>query len=133
MHSWNTFGAQTSHGQTRIHKIHHKPDSGEATTSPFQYSLCLASGPTPKCHFVLGLSSWSSEILKIRTPMILEAHNFVCRPPIEVRSIEKLQSSLKFFQWYVARHLHVKKSGQFLTFSAQKSNQHHDFRPLFWP
>jgi len=35
MHSWNTFGAKTSHEQTRIHKIHHGPDLGEATTFPF--------------------------------------------------------------------------------------------------
>jgi hypothetical protein len=27
--SWNTFGAWTSHGHTRIHKIHHGLDLGE--------------------------------------------------------------------------------------------------------
>jgi hypothetical protein len=47
-------------------------------------------GPAPKCHFVLGLLSWSPEILKIGTPTTLEARNFVYRPPIEVRSEEKL-------------------------------------------
>jgi len=41
-------------------------------------------GPTPKCHFVLGLPCASPKILKIGTPTALEAHNFVCRPPIEV-------------------------------------------------
>jgi hypothetical protein len=35
MHSWSTFGARMSHGQTRIHKIHHGPNSTEATTFPF--------------------------------------------------------------------------------------------------
>jgi hypothetical protein len=30
------------------------------------------------------------EILKIRTLATLDAHNFLCRPPIEVRSKEKL-------------------------------------------
>jgi len=34
MHSWNTFGAKTSHGQTQTHKIHHGLDLGEATTFP---------------------------------------------------------------------------------------------------
>jgi hypothetical protein len=34
MHSLTTFVAKTSHGQTRIHKIHHAPDLGEATTFP---------------------------------------------------------------------------------------------------
>jgi hypothetical protein len=34
MHSWSTFGAQMSHGQTQIHKIHHNPDLKESTTFP---------------------------------------------------------------------------------------------------
>jgi len=34
VHSWNTFGARTSHGQIRTHKTHHGPDLGEATTFP---------------------------------------------------------------------------------------------------
>ncbi len=32
--SWNTFGARTSHGQTKIHKIHHSPDLKETITFP---------------------------------------------------------------------------------------------------
>jgi len=32
MHSWSIFGAQMSHGHMRIHKTHHDPDLGEATT-----------------------------------------------------------------------------------------------------
>jgi hypothetical protein len=35
VHSWNTFGAWTNHEQTRIHKNHHGPNLGEATTFPF--------------------------------------------------------------------------------------------------
>jgi hypothetical protein len=31
---YRTFGAKTSHGQPRIHKTHHGPDLGEATTFP---------------------------------------------------------------------------------------------------
>jgi hypothetical protein len=46
-------------------------------------------GPTPKCHFVSGLPSWSLEILenfKIGILATLEAHNFFCKPPMEMRS-----------------------------------------------
>jgi hypothetical protein len=34
VHSWSTFGAKTSHGQTWTHKTHHGSDLGEATTFP---------------------------------------------------------------------------------------------------
>jgi len=47
-------------------------------------------GPTPKCHFVPALPSGSPEIPKIGTLATLEACNFVCRPPIEVRLEAKL-------------------------------------------
>jgi len=43
-------------------------------------------GPAPKCHFVSGLPSGSPEIPKIGTPVTLEAHNFMWRPSIKVRS-----------------------------------------------
>jgi hypothetical protein len=42
MHSWNTFGARTSHGQPWIHKTHHGPDLGEATTFPPYSILCTS-------------------------------------------------------------------------------------------
>jgi len=48
--------------------------------------------------------------------MTLEAHNFLCRPLIEVRSKTKLYPSFKTFHRYVARHLHASKSTRFLTF-----------------
>jgi len=41
-------------------------------------------GLTPKCHFVQGLPSGSPEIFKIGTFTTLVAHNFVCKPLIEV-------------------------------------------------
>jgi hypothetical protein len=34
VHSWNTFGAWTSHGHTQTHKTHHGSNLGEATTFP---------------------------------------------------------------------------------------------------
>ncbi len=63
---------------------------GNPPPSPLYYSFCLAMGPTPKHHFVPGLPSWSPEILEIGTLAILEAHNFVCTPLIEVRIKAKL-------------------------------------------
>jgi hypothetical protein len=59
--SCSTFGAQTSHGHTRTHKIHHVPDLGEATTFPLKIFFVLGHGATPNCHFVPGLSSYESQ------------------------------------------------------------------------
>jgi hypothetical protein len=44
VHSWSTFVARTSHGQTRIHKTHHGPDLGEATTFPLILYFVLIHG-----------------------------------------------------------------------------------------
>ncbi len=74
----------------------------------------------------------SFEILEIGTPATLEAHKFVCGSLIQVRSKVKLQSSLRAFQRYVARHLQAKKSGRFPTFSGWESNWQFDFQPFFW-
>jgi hypothetical protein len=45
---------------------------------------------TLKCHFSSNSQVENQEIPKIGTPDILEAHNFLCRPPIEVRFKTKL-------------------------------------------
>jgi len=50
----------------------------------------MATGPTPKCHFVLGLPSESPEIPTAATLATLGAHNFVCKPLIEMQSKAKL-------------------------------------------
>jgi len=50
----------------------------------------LAMGPTCKCHLVARFPNASLKIPKIGTPATLEAHNFVCKPPTEVRSKAKL-------------------------------------------
>jgi len=49
------FGAQTNHRKTWTYKTHHGLDLREAIFFPLYYFECLATGPTPKCHFVLGL------------------------------------------------------------------------------
>ncbi len=84
---------------------------GKPPPSPLQYTLCLSIRPTSKWHFVSRLPNGSLEILTTRTPVILRAHNFVCRPLMEMRSKTKLQPSLRAFQQYVACHLHGRKSG----------------------
>jgi hypothetical protein len=57
MHSWNTFDAKTSHGQTRIHKIHHGPDLGEGTTFPLIIYSVPPWGPHPN-----GILSQDSQV-----------------------------------------------------------------------
>jgi hypothetical protein len=106
---------------------------GKPPPSPLHYSLCLAMGPTPKCHFVPGLPSGSPEIPKIGTLATLDAHNFVWKPSIEVRSKTKLKPLSSVFQWYVTWCLNARKLGWFLTFSGRKSNCKFDSRPFFWP
>jgi hypothetical protein len=90
MHSWNTFGAKTNHGQPWTHKIHHGPNLGEVTTFPLYYIMCLATIPTSKWHFIPELPSGSPKIFKVGTPVTLGAHNFVCKSLIEMRFKEKL-------------------------------------------
>jgi len=50
----------------------------------------MATGPTPKWHFVPGLPSGNPKIPEIGTLATLEAHNFVCTVSIEVRFEAKL-------------------------------------------
>jgi hypothetical protein len=91
MHSWNTFGARMNHGQTQTHKTHHGPDLGEATTFP----LIVYFVPLHEAHiqmaFCPGTPKFGSpEIPKVETSAILSPHNFAYKPPIEMRSKEKL-------------------------------------------
>jgi hypothetical protein len=91
MHSWNTFGARMNCKQTWIHKTHHSPNLGEATTFPLIVFFMHGHGAyiqmsvfprTPK----LGIS----QILEIKIFATLETHNFLWRPSIKVRFKEKL-------------------------------------------
>jgi hypothetical protein len=51
VHSWSTFGAQTSHQQTRTHKTHHDPDLGKATTFPLILFYVLGHGANTQMSF----------------------------------------------------------------------------------
>jgi hypothetical protein len=48
---------------------------GKPPPSPLYYTLCLATGLAPKCHFVLGTPNESPEIPTIGIPTTLGAHN----------------------------------------------------------
>jgi hypothetical protein len=133
MHSWSTFGAKMSHEQTKIYRTYHGPNLGKSPPSPLQYTLCLFTRPTSKWHFVLGLLNGSLEIPKVGTLATLGPYNFVCRPPIEMRSKTKFYPLPRAFQRYVAHHQHARKSGRFLTFSGRESNYQFDSWPFFWP
>jgi len=62
-----------------------------------------------------------SQTPKIGTFVILEAYNFVCRPPIEVRFKAKLYPLSIVFQRYVTQHLCVRKLGRLSTFNGQEA------------
>jgi hypothetical protein len=63
-------------------------DLGEATTFPLIVYYVPGHKSAPKCHFVPGLPS--EEIPRVVFLAILGAHNFVCKPLIEMRFKAKL-------------------------------------------
>ncbi len=99
------------------------------------YSILYATPRVPHAngHFVPGFPSGSPKMLTTGILATLRAHNFFCRPLIAMSSKAKLQPSSRTFQRYVARFLHARESGRFLTFSGRESNCQFDSRPFFWP
>jgi hypothetical protein len=89
---------------------------GSHHLSPYS-TICASTRPTSKWYFVPGLPNGSTKIRKVESLATLGSHNFVCRPLIELRSKAKLYPLSRFFQQYVARHLHARKSGRFPTFN----------------
>jgi hypothetical protein len=74
--------------QTRTHKTHHGPDLGEATTFPLIIFFVLGHEANTQMSFCPKTPKLG--VFEIGTSMILKAHNFVCRPLIEVKSKAKL-------------------------------------------
>jgi hypothetical protein len=74
---------------TQTHKIHHSLDLGEATTFP----LILYSMPLHEVHiqmaFCPGTPKRESRNCQSWDFRDFGAHNFVCRPPIKMKSKEK--------------------------------------------
>ncbi len=58
--NWSTFGARTSHGQTRTHKAHHGPDLGEATTFPVIVFFVPSHGTNTQMSFCPKTPKWES-------------------------------------------------------------------------
>jgi hypothetical protein len=133
VHSWSTFSTRMNHGQTRTHKIHHGPNLGKATTFPLIVYFVSGHETNTQMAFCPRTPKWESKIPTSWTPMTLGAHNFVCRPLIEMRSKEKFYSLSRAFQQYVACHLHTRNLERFSTFNGQESNCQFDSRPFFWP
>ncbi len=118
VHSWNTSDVGTSHEQTWIHKTHHGPNLGEATTFPLIVYFVLSHGTSTQMTFCPGTPKFS----QFKFSRLWGPHNFACRLLIKIRSKTKLFLSSRAFQWYVACHLHASKLGQYLTFSGWESN-----------
>jgi hypothetical protein len=95
--SWGTLVHKRATNEHRLTRLTMARTWGKPPPSRLQYILYLATRPTPKCHFVPGLPSGNLEIPKIRTLKTLEAHNFACKPPIEMRSKAKLYPLLRVF------------------------------------
>jgi hypothetical protein len=67
-----------------------RPGLGEATTFPLIANSVHGHMASTQMTFCPGFPICSLEIPEIGTPATLEAYNFVCRPPIEMRSEAKL-------------------------------------------
>jgi len=90
MRSWNSLvheRATCDHGLTRFTTTQ---TWGEASTFPLIVYFMPGHGTSTKCHFVLGLPSGNPKIPTTRISAILGAHNFVCKPSIEMKSEAKL-------------------------------------------
>jgi hypothetical protein len=58
VHGLGIFGARTNHGQPRVHKTHHGPKLGEATTFPLiVFSTSLHEG-----HIQMAFWFWDSQV-----------------------------------------------------------------------
>jgi hypothetical protein len=119
VHSWSTFGARTNHGQPEHTRLTTARTWGSHHLPPYSILCATPRGPHPNGHFVLGLPSGSPEIPIAKTPATLRAHNFLCRPPIAMRSEEKLYPLSRAFQRYVARCLNF---SQLLVVGSQTAN-----------
>ncbi len=71
MHSWSTFGARTSHGQTQIHKTHHDSNLGEATTFPLMVYFVPLHEAHIQMAFCSGTPKW-----EFRNSQIWDSFNF---------------------------------------------------------
>jgi hypothetical protein len=71
MHSWSTFGAGMSHERTQIHKTHHGPDLGEATTFPLIVYFVPGHGVDIQMAFCPVTPKW-----EFQNSQSCDSHNF---------------------------------------------------------
>ncbi len=85
------------------------------------YSILCAQPQDQRPNVIL---SRDSQIPTTGTPATLGAHNFVCKPLIEMRSKAKLQPSLIDFQRYVTCHhrQRIRGDSQLLVVGSQIGN-----------
>jgi hypothetical protein len=94
-HFWCT----ASYGHTHIHNIHHSLDLEETTTFPFIVLFVACNGGyTHKWCFSQDSQIGSPIILEIGTFTILDTHNLLCKPLIEVMFETKLFAFIENFQ-----------------------------------
>jgi len=108
MHSYITFGAQTSHNHTWIHETRHDMDLGETITFLFIVFFMTNHGSYTQMSFCLGTPKLG--VLKFPKLGLLafwNPINLLCKPPSESR--------------------------QFSIFNGQKSKWHFDLRTFFQP
>jgi hypothetical protein len=60
MCSLNVFGVRTNHEQTQIHKTHHNPDLGEATTFPLIVYFVFGHETSNQMSFCPKTPKWES-------------------------------------------------------------------------
>jgi hypothetical protein len=90
VHNLSTFGVRTSHKQTRTHKIHHVPDLGDATAFPLIIYYLHGHMTITQMAFCPGTPKWESPNSQSWNSHDFGAHNFVCKPLIEMMSEAKL-------------------------------------------
>jgi hypothetical protein len=146
VHYWSTFGAKTSHGQTRIHKTHHGSNLREATTFP----LIIYYVPFHKAHIQMAFcletpkwESWSSQnwdsqvgvskFPKLRLPWLYGAITLCA----DLQSRWGLKQSCSPCREFSNNMLHATctqgNRGDFLLLVVESQVWQFDFQPFFWP
>jgi hypothetical protein len=112
---------------------------GKPPPSPLYYTMCLATGSTPKCHFVSRLPSAIPKFSKLGNPQLWGPITLCV--DLQLRWGLKQSCSphrdLSNGMWHVtymlpAHHLHASKWRRFPTFSGWELNYQFDSQPFFW-
>ncbi len=91
VHGWSNFGARIHHKHTHTHNTHHGQDFGKRHHLPPYNILCAWPwGLHPNVILYRDSQVGNFKIPKIWTFATLEANNFLCKPPIEMRFKTKL-------------------------------------------